>query len=80
MSRIVFRKDAEQTRVLVKSARAAAKRAYSGSKTLGLHITYIKDGVIYEEDENGNAKVINQIEVIKETPFELKKGLILHAK
>lgn len=80
MSKIIFRKDASQTRVLVKAARVSAKRAYSGSRALGLSVSYIKDGIVYEEDANGNAVAIKQIEVIDDAPFELKKGLVLHAK
>jgi hypothetical protein len=80
MAKIVFRKDASQTRVLVKAARVSAKRAYSGSKALGLAVSYIKDGVVYEEDANGNTVAIKNIESIAHVPFEVKKGLVLHAK
>lgn len=80
MSKIVFRKDASQTKVLVKAARVSAKRAYSGSKALGLTVSYIKDGIVYEEDANGSAIAVKHIEQVNDTPFELKKGLVLHAK
>ena len=80
MSKIVFRKDVLQTKALVKAARVSAKRAFSGSKALGLSVSYIKDGIIYEEDPNGNTCIKSQIEPLVETSFKIEKGLILHAK
>jgi hypothetical protein len=69
-----------QTKILVKSARISAKRAFSGSKALGLSVSYIKDGIVYEEDANGNRSIKNHIEPSVDTPFKIEKGLILHAK
>ncbi|WP_374539968.1 hypothetical protein [Flavobacterium sp.] len=80
MSKIVFRKDVLQTKALVKAGRISAKRAFSGSKALGLSVSYIKDGIIYEEDSNGNTRVKSQIEPLVETSFKIEKGLVLHAK
>lgn len=80
MSKIVFRKDVLQTKALVKAARVSAKRAFSGSKALGLSVSYIKDGIIYEEDSKGNTCIKSQIEPLVETPFKIEKGLVLHAK
>ncbi len=80
MSKIVFRKDVLQTKVLVKAARISAKRAFSGSKALGLSVSYIKDGIVYEEDANGNTSVKSHIEPSVDTPFKMEKGLVLHAK
>lgn len=80
MSKIVFRKDVLQTRALVKAARVSGKRAFSGSKALGLSISYIRDGVIYEEDANGMTTIKNRIEPLTETPFKIEKGIVLHAK
>ncbi|WP_291116775.1 hypothetical protein [Flavobacterium sp. UBA6135] len=80
MSKIIFRKDVPQTKALVKAARISAKRAFSGSKALGLTITYIKDGVVYEEEANGTVVIKKQIEKAVNVPFEFKKGLVLHAK
>jgi len=80
MAKVVFRKDATQTKVLIKAARDSAKRAYSGSRALGLTVSFIKDGILYEEDASGNAVAVKQIEQVNDTPFELKKGLVLHAK
>jgi hypothetical protein len=80
MSRIIFRKDVPQTKALVKAARVSAKRAFSGSKALGLSVSFIENGVVYEEDGNGNKNIINHIEPVTDTPFKIEKGLILHAK
>jgi hypothetical protein len=80
MAKIIFRKDASQTKALVKAARVSAKRAYSGSRALGLTVSYIKDGIVFKEDADGNAVAVKQIEQINVTPFELKKGLVLHVK
>ena len=80
MSKIVFRRDVLQTKALVKAGRISAKRAFSGSKALGLSVSYIKDGIIYEEDSNGNTRVKSQIEPLVETSFKIEKGLVLHAK
>ena len=80
MSKIVFRKDVLHTKALVKAGRISAKRAFSGSKALGLSVSYIKDGIIYEEDSNGNTRVKSQIEPLVETSFKIEKGLVLHAK
>lgn len=80
MSKIIFRKDVPQTKALVKAARISAKRAFSGSKALGLTITYIKDGVVYEENASGTVVATKKIEKAGEVPFKFKKGQILHAK
>jgi hypothetical protein len=80
MAKQVFRKDKKQTKVLVKAGRVSAKRAFSASKALGLTVTYIENGIIYKEDAKGNKTIQNTIEKDVETPFEIKKGLILHAK
>ena len=51
-SKMVFRKDTLQTKALVKAGKIAGNRAFSASKALGLYISYIKDGIIYEEKAN----------------------------
>lgn len=80
MSKKVFRKDVLQTKVLVKAGRVSAKRAFTGSKALGLTVSFIKDGIVYEEDANGHSTIKNYIEPSVDTPFKIEKGLILHAK
>ena len=80
MSKIVFRRDVFQTKVLIKAARVSGRRAFTGSKALGLSISYIKDGIVYEEDANGNTSIKNHIEPSVDAPFKIEKGLVLHAK
>lgn len=80
MNKNIFIKDTPQTKALIKAGRISGSRAYSGSKALGLSITYIENGVVYEEDAQGQVVVKDHIEVITEAPFEIKEGLVLHAK
>ncbi len=80
MKKVVFRKDVKQTRTLIKAARNSSKRAVIESKVLGLTITYMKDGVILEEDAQGNISIVNDTLVPKELPYKIEKGMILHAK
>lgn len=80
MAKVVFRKDISQTKALIKAAKVAGKRALSASKALGLSVTYIKDGVVYEEDAEGNTIVKNQIQSSVAAPFKIEKGLVLHGK
>lgn len=79
MKKIIFRKDTPQTRALVKAGRIAANTANRASRALGLSVTYIKDGIIYEE-KDGKVVRKHPIQEQVEAPFEIKKGLILHAK
>lgn len=79
-SKMVFRKDTLQTKALVKAGKIAGNRAFSASKALGLSISYIKDGIIYEEKANGSVEVKKQLSTTIEAPFKVTKGLVLHAK
>jgi hypothetical protein len=65
---------------LIKAARDSSKRAVSASKVLGLTITYMKDGVILEEDALGNISIVNDTLLPQELPYKIEKGMILHAK
>ena len=76
----MFRKDVNQTRTLIKAARNSSKRAVSESKVLGLTFTYMKEGVIFEEDAQGNTSIVNDTLVPQELPYKIEKGMILHAK
>jgi hypothetical protein len=80
MSKKTFKKDVLQTKALIRAARISSRRAFSASKALGLKVTYIKDGKIYEEDSTGNTVVKGSVQPSKKVPFKVKKGLILHAK
>jgi hypothetical protein len=75
----VFRKDTQQTKALIKAGRVSAKTANRASRALGLTISYIKDGAIYEE-KDGVIVLKERLDEHIEAPFEIKKGLILHAK
>lgn len=75
----VFRKDNKQTSALVKAAKTAAETANRASRALGLTVAFIKDGVIYEEQQ-GKVTVREHIKEEVDSTIKLKKGLILHAK
>lgn len=78
-SKTVFRKDISQTRALVKADKVASETARRASRALGLSVTYIKDGIIYEE-KDGIVTKKRPVKDHAETAFEIKKDLILHAK
>lgn len=75
----VFRKDTVQTKALEKAGKRAAKTARRASNALGLSVTYIEKGVIYVE-KNGEIIGKKVLEAKEEVPFEVKKGVVLHAK
>ena len=78
-SKTVFRKDISQTKALIKAGKIASQTARRASKALGLSVTYIKGGIIYEE-KDGIITKKGSIEEYVDTPFEIKKGMVLHAK
>ncbi|MNF94905.1 hypothetical protein D3C85_1041030 [compost metagenome] len=75
-----FRKDVLQTRSLVKAGKVSATNALRASRALGLTVSFIEKGVIYEELPDGSKKVIEKIKKTTEAPFVLSKGMVLHAK
>lgn len=75
----VFRQDYVQTKSLVRAAKASGQNAVRRSKALDLTITYIEDGIIYEELPDGTKKQVGQIER-NEPSVVLSKGMILHGK
>lgn len=77
--KVIFRKDYKQTQSLVEAGEQAAATAVRHAKALDLTITYIEDGVVYEEQPNGTL-IKKKSVAIKETPFVLTKGMVLHAK
>lgn len=79
-SKSFFRKDVIQTKALVKAGKIASNTANRASRALGITVTFIKDGVIYEETPDGKITKKKQIEEEIVAPFEIKKGLVLHAK
>lgn len=70
---MIFRKDVPQKRALIKAARVSSKKAFSSSKVLGLSVSFIKNGVVYEEDANGNVIIVNSIESSTDALFKLRK-------
>jgi hypothetical protein len=79
-SKFVFRKDAVQTKSLEKAAKASAIDALRASKALGLTVTFIKDGFLFEEYPDGVKVKKHRVIEPKEAPFELTKGMVLHVK
>lgn len=79
INKIIFRKDYKQTKSLELSGKEAVSNAIRHAKALGLTISYIQDGAVYEEEANGNVTLIKIIEK-KENPFVLTKGMVLYAK
>ncbi len=75
----IFRQDYDQTRLLVKVGRVSSHNAVRRSKALDLTITYIEDGIVYEELPDGTKKQISIVEK-KEPTIVLAKGMILHGK
>lgn len=79
-SKVVFRKDNLQTKALVKAGKIASETANRAARALGISVTYIRDGIIYEESSEGEVIVKRHMEEDINAPFEVKKGLVLHAK
>lgn len=75
----IFRQDYGQTKSLVRAANASGYNAVRRSKALDLTITYIEDGVIYEELPDGSKIEIGIVER-KEPAIVLSKGMVLHGK
>lgn len=75
----IFRQDYGQTKSLVRVATVSGRNAVRRSKALDLTITYIEDGIIYEELPDGTKKAIGEVEK-KDAAVVLVKGMILHGK
>lgn len=76
-----FRKDVLQTKSLVKAGKVSATNALRASRALGLTVSFIEKGVVYEELADGSKIIIETIAGAKvESPFTLTKGMVLHAK
>ncbi len=80
----VFKSDARQTAALVKAGRTGSANAIRASRALGLPITYLQNGTIYEEYPDGSKKEIGsglvKKRVSKKDGQLLKKGMVLHAR
>lgn len=80
----VFKSDARQTAALIKAGRTGSANAIRASRALGLPITYLQNGTIYEEYPDGSKKEIGsglvKKRVSKKDGQILKKGMVLHAR
>lgn len=78
-SKKIFRQDYNQTRSLVKAGKISGENAVRRSKALNLVVTYIENGIVYEEQPDGSKK---QIEVLVRKPAKiiLEKGMVFHGK
>ncbi|MCL9808927.1 hypothetical protein [Flavobacterium luminosum] len=75
----IFRQDYGQTKLLVKAGTVSGHNAVRRSKALDLTITYIEDGIVYEELPDGTKKQVRIVER-KEPAIVLTKGMVLHGK
>ena len=75
----VFRQDCNQTKSLVRAGRISGENAIRQSKALNLVVTYIENGIVFEELPDGSKK---QIEVLEKKPAKiiLEKGMVFHGK
>ncbi len=75
----VFRQDYNQTKSLVKAGKISGENAVRRSKALDLVVTYIEDGIVFEELPDGSKK---QIEVLERKPADIvfEKGMVFHGK
>ncbi len=75
----VFKQDINHTNSLVKVAKVSSENAIRRSKALDLVVTYIENGIVYEEFPDGSKK---QIEVLERKPAKiiLEKGMVFHGK
>jgi hypothetical protein len=75
----VFRQDYNQTKSLVKAGRISGENAIRRSKALDLVVTYIENGIVYEELPDGSKKLI---EVLERKPAKIlfEKGMVFHVK
>lgn len=79
VKKVIFRKDYKQTQSLVEAGEQASSTAIRHAKALELTITYIEDGVVYEEHPDGTVVKKKEVDA-KDSPFALTKGMVLHAK
>jgi hypothetical protein len=80
MSKLINKNLIENASDLKKIAKKSSEKAVKESKALGLSITYLKEGVLYEEFPDGTVKKIKEIKSIAASKLNLKKGMVFHAK
>ena len=79
-SNVRFRADAKQTAALVSAAKTGTSKAIRASKALGLPITYLENGIIYEEKADGSRISLKKVNNVSQAPLKLTRGTIFHAK
>lgn len=57
----IFKSNRSHTLFLKKVGKKSAERSIDENKALGLSITYLEDGIIYEEDAKGKKTEIGRI-------------------
>lgn len=75
----VFRKDSDQTNLLVRVGKISGQNAVRRSKEMNLAVTYIEKGVVYQEQPDGSKIQIDMVDS-KPTKISFKKGMILRVK
>lgn len=75
----VFRKDYNQTKSLVRAGKISGENAVRRSKALDLVVTYIENGIVFQELPDGSKK---EIEILKRKPADIvfEKGMVFHGK
>ncbi|HET6243114.1 MAG: hypothetical protein H0V01_07635 [Bacteroidetes bacterium] len=67
-------KEVDDAALLSKIGRESAAQAIRESKALGLTITYMENGILYEEDAKGKKSIIKKFPTKEKTSVHLKKG------
>ena len=77
----VLKSESIEVTQLISAGRKSATNAIRASRALGLEITYMKDGVVYQEKPNGDKKVLIKLEQPTQhskNKLQLKKGMVFN--
>jgi hypothetical protein len=85
IDRHIVRRDAKETASLIRIGRESATHAIRESKALGLSITYMENGKLFNERADGTRELLSNEskKSVKRKPGRIiinKERLILHAK
>lgn len=72
--------EAEELKILQKSAKIGSKKALRASRAMGLSVKVISNNEIIEKFPNGEEKVIRKLNVVPIDGKGLKKGTVLCKK
>jgi hypothetical protein len=78
-NRVEFRKDVAHTNLLIKVGIICGRNAIRRSKSMDLVIAFIENGIVYEEQPNGERTQIDLVDK-KPSTINFKRGMILHSK